>query len=72
MAMPESVLQEWELLNEQNQQEACSYISLLLSRQNDGKQRVNPPRKLGILADRFHGISEDFDVPLSDFEDYLE
>lgn len=72
MAMPESLLREWELLNEQNRQHARSYISLLLSRQNEKKQRVNPPRKLGTLANRFHGISEDFDAPLSEFEEYLE
>ena len=29
-------------------------------------------RKLGLLADRFKGISEDFNEPLSEFEEYIQ
>lgn len=72
MAMPESLIQDWERLNEQNQKQARSYISLLLAQQREKGQRANPPRKLGLLAHRFHGIAEDFDAPLSEFEEYLQ
>ena len=29
-------------------------------------------RKLGLLADRFKGISDDFNEPLSEFEGYMQ
>ena len=72
MAMPESPMRDWERLSVQNQQQAQSYIHLLLARQSGLEQRENSPRRLGILADRFHGIAEDFNDPLPEFEAYLE
>lgn len=72
MAMPESLIQDWERLNAQNQQQAQSYIRLLLDRQNGIEQRENPPRRLGILAHRFHGIAADFNDPLPEFKEYME
>lgn len=71
MAMPESLIREWDQLSEQNRKQACSYISLLLKQQEKNEQRVYPKRKLGILADRFHSIADDFNAPLPDFEEYL-
>lgn len=72
MAMPESLIRDWELLNENNQKQARSYIHLLLAQQEETGQRVNPPRKLGLLAHRFHGIAEDFNAPLPEFEEYMQ
>lgn len=72
MAMPESLIQDWERLNTQNRQQAQSYIRLLLNQQHNAGQRENPPRRLGILAHRFHGIAPDFDEPLQDFEEYMQ
>lgn len=71
MAMPESLIREWDQLSEQNRKQACSYISLLLKQQEKNEQRVYPKRKFGILADRFHSIADDFNAPLPDFEAYL-
>ncbi len=68
MAMPESLIQDWERLNAQSRQQAQSYIRLLLDRQCNTGHRENPPRRLGILAHRFHGIAPDFDEPLPDDE----
>ncbi len=71
MAMPESLIREWDQLSEQNRKQACSYISLLLKQQEKDQQRIHPRRTLGILADRFHSIADDFDNPLPDFEEYM-
>ena len=70
MAIPEAVLRDWELLSEQNKADVCNYIGELLKRQTG--ERVNPVRKLGTLAYRFRGISDDFDDPLSGFNEYTE
>lgn len=72
MAMPESLVRDWERLNDQNQAQARSYIRLLLARQREEQPRENPPRRLGVLAHRFHGIAEDFNAPISEFEEYME
>lgn len=72
MAMPESLIRDWERLSEQNQRQARSYIHLLLSQQQDEQERVYPARVFGTLAHRFHGIDEDFDAPLSAFKEYLQ
>ena len=72
MAMPESLIQDWERLNAQNRQQAQSYIRLLLDRQCNTQKRENPPRRLGILSHRFHSIAPDFDDPLPDFEEYMQ
>ena len=34
-------------------------------------ERKHPVRKLGVLADRFHWIADDFDDPLPEFEEYM-
>lgn len=72
MAMPESLIRDWERLTRQNQAQAQSYISLLLSQQQDPSRRTNPVRKLGALSHRFHGISDDFNAPLPEFKEYME
>ena len=71
MAMPESLIQEWDRLNEQNRKQAHSYIRLLLDQQEREKPRAYPKRRLGILADRFHGIADDFNDPLPEFKEYM-
>ena len=67
MAMPESLIQQWDQLNEQNRKQAQSYIRLLLDQQEQETPRIYSTRKLGVFADRFHGISDDFNEPLPDF-----
>jgi len=71
MAMPESLIQEWDQLNEQNRKQARSYIRLLLNQQAQTGSRTYPLRKLGVLADRFHSISDDFNDPLPEFKEYM-
>ena len=34
--------------------------------------QTNSKRKLGLLSKRFRGMSEDFNEPLSEFEEYLQ
>ena len=72
MVMPESLIQDWERLNAQIRRQAQTYIHLLLTRQQDAEPRKHPMRKLGILAHRFHGIADDFNDSLPEFEEYLE
>ena len=71
MAMPESLIQAWDQLSEQNRKHAHAYIRLLLDQQEQAGPRIPPPRQLGILADRFHGITDDFNDPLPDCKDYM-
>ena len=71
MAMPEILVQEWECLNTENQQQARNFIHLLLTKQSQTEPRKHPERKLGILAHRFHSIADDFNDPLIEFEEYL-
>ena len=40
MAMPESMLKDWELLTEQNQRQARTFIRFLLSQQ--GREGLDP------------------------------
>ena len=70
MAMPESMLRNWELLTEQNRAQIQNFVDFLLAQQQ-GEKRKNPRRKLGVLEHRFRGISEDFDAPLPEFEEYM-
>jgi len=71
MAMPESLIQAWDKLSEQNRKQALTCIRLLLNQQEQAEPRVHPPRQLGILADRFHGITDDFNDPLPEFKEYM-
>jgi hypothetical protein len=49
----------------------ASYIRLLLDQQEREKPRGYSRRRLGILADRFHGITDDFNDPLPEFKEYM-
>ena len=69
MAMPEVMLKDWELLNEQNQRQTLAFMRFLLSQQEE--DRADPPRRLGALAHRFKGIADDFDAPLPEFKEYM-
>ena len=71
MAMPESLIHEWDQLNESNRRQAHLYIRLLLKQQDEDAIRINPTRKLGILSHRFHGITDDFNDPLPEFREYM-
>ena len=72
MAMPAWVPEAWAQLNEDNQRQAGTFLKFLLSQQAMEEQPAQPPkRKLGLLADRFEFIAEDFDAPLKDFEEYM-
>jgi len=71
MAMPESLIQAWDQLSEQNRKHAHAYIRLLLNQQEQAGPRIHPSRQLGILADRFHGMTDDFNDPLPDFKEYM-
>lgn len=71
MAMPEALVRDWERLNERNQAQARPYIRALLREQLNEQPRENPPRRLGVLSERFHGMAEDFNDPLSEFEEYM-
>lgn len=69
MAIPAWVIEKWEKLNVENRAQASSYIERLLKLQDDAEP--TPARKLGMLADRFEFISEDFNDPIEDFKDYM-
>ena len=39
MSIPASLIQDWEYLNERNQEQVQTYISLLLRQQNESTER---------------------------------
>ena len=71
MAMPAWIPEAWNRLNEDNQKQIADYMEFLLSRQSDAVKAKDEKRKLGLLADRFEFIADDFDAPLEDFKEYM-
>lgn len=71
MAMPAWIPEAWNRLNEDNQKQIADYMEFLLSRQGDAVKAKNEKRKLGLLANRFEFIADDFDAPLEDFKEYM-
>ena len=71
MAMPAWIPEVWNRLNEDNQKQIADYMEFLLSRQADAVKAKDEKRKLGLLADRFEFIADDFDAPLEDFKEYM-
>ena len=73
MVMPETVLQDWAVLNQEDQAQAAQYISLLAYRrkhENDAKQ----PRSTHVQFDVWKGqieVLDNFDDPLPGLEDYI-
>lgn len=69
MAMPESVVQNWNALTEDEQAQAATFIDFLLLRRG-GKT----PRKTRFEFDALKGglvyIADDFDRTPEEFEDY--
>lgn len=52
MAMPESVLREWELLTDQNKRQTQTFISFLLSQQGDEDAQHFKPQTEARLFER--------------------
>ena len=74
MAMPSWLPEAWSKLNADNQKQASNFLQFLLSQQNGEAEIQKTPRKerrLGILADRFISMSDDFNEPIEDFKEYL-
>ena len=72
MAMPSWIPETWNRLSEDNQKQIADFMQFLLSRQED--KQASPEsrkRKLGILADRFEFISDDFNAPIDDLREYM-
>ena len=72
MAIPAWIPEAWSKLSPDNKKQATNFLQFLLSQQGEAlPTEVKPKRKLGILADRFISISDDFDEPLEDFKEYM-
>ena len=52
MAMPESIKRDWELLTEQNKRQTQTFISFLLSQQEDEDSRHFKPQTEAQLFER--------------------
>lgn len=71
----EGAMQEaFEKLSDEEQLAVFQYVQFLVS--NPSVRVViqkDPPakRKLGLLADRFHGMSDQFNEPLPEFKEYM-
>lgn len=70
MAMPESVVQRWNEMTEDEQAQAVSFIDFLLE-----KRKREKPRKthfeLGALAGGLVYIADDFDETPEEFKEYM-
>lgn len=72
MAIPESVLQDWEALTEEDQRKAQNYIRLLLQERRlirQPKRRDDFP--FGVWDGGLRYMSEDFNETPEGFEEYL-
>lgn len=70
MAVPESVVQRWNEMTEDEQNQVASFIDFLLLKR---KSRKSPQTKfeLGALKGGLVYISDDFDDTPEEFEEYL-
>jgi len=70
MAMPESVMERWNALTEDEQAQAASFIDFLLL-----KRSSQMPGKTHFQFDALKGglvyIADDFDETPEDFEEYM-
>lgn len=72
MAIPETVLRDWETLNHEDQNQAAQFISLLAWRRRQ-EQVQREPRKTRVQFDVWKGqieLLDNFDDPLPGLEDY--
>ena len=70
MAMPETVLKDWETLNREDREQAAQFISMLALR----RQRESAPRKSKVQFDVWKGqieVFDNFDDPLPGLEEYM-
>ena len=70
MSMPAWVPETWNRLSEDHQKQIADFMQFLLSKQESVPSHTEK-RKLGILADRFEFIADDFDAPIDDFKEYM-
>ena len=71
MAMPAWIPEAWGKLTADNQRQAGDFLRFLLSQQEKEKPSKPGKRQLGMLADRFVSMADDFDEPLEDFKEYM-
>ena len=71
MAIPASVLEDWEALTDEDRQKAQSYIQILLQQRRDAHQEEDRPAfPLGVWNGGLLYMSEDFNDTPEGFEDY--
>lgn len=71
MAMPAWLPEAWNRLSADNQKQASDYLQYLLSQQEKDEQSKLKKRKLGLLANRFVFMADDFNEPLAEFKEYM-
>ena len=73
MAMPETVMRDWAVLNREDQEQAAQFISLLaFRRQHEDTSRAS--HKSRVQFDVWKGqieVFDNFDDPLPGFEEYM-
>ena len=73
MAMPETVIRDWAVLNREDQEQAAQFISLLAFRRQH-ENASQEPRKSRVQFDVWKGqieVFDNFDDPLPGFEEYM-
>ena len=70
MAMPAWMPETWAKLNEENKEQASSFIQALLSKQENEEELKKKGFRFGILKGKIK-VSADFDDPLPEFEEYI-
>ena len=69
MAVSAEMMENISKLSYTNRQSAARYIEYLLHRQQEESKKTHV--KVGCLEGHLQYMSEDFDDPLEDFEEYM-
>ena len=72
LAMPEEMLQHWNELTWQEQEQAAGFIDFLLMRRKHGDARSKTHFQLDALAGGLEYIADDFDETPDDFKEYVQ
>ena len=71
MAMPKEMLQRWNELTQQEQEQAVDFIDFLLLHRKHGEAPRKTRFQFDVLAGGLEYIAEDFDDPIDDFKEYM-
>ena len=72
LAMPEEMLQRWNELTRQEQEQAAGFIDFLLMRRKRGDAQRRTRFQLDAMAGGLEYIADNFDETPDDFKEYVQ